>query len=141
MRRDAYASVKQEKIMYKFLAATFFILIISASAFAQNKAKADDAKDALAVVNKLFDLITAHKPDEIIALHTPESQLVALIKGKTARTEQKFYRVKRSRNSSPSNAVKFRRKCMTRKRAFSATSRLFSGVMFLPRAASWRIAE
>lgn len=35
--------------------------------------------NALATVKKLFQLMTAHKPDEIIALHTPESQLTALI--------------------------------------------------------------
>lgn len=39
-------------------------------------------KDALASVNQLWELMTAHNPTEIIALHTPESQLTALIKGK-----------------------------------------------------------
>jgi hypothetical protein len=36
-------------------------------------------KDALGVVNNLFNLMAAHKPAEIIAMHTPESQLTALI--------------------------------------------------------------
>lgn len=90
--------------MHKFTAAVVFILIVCASSvFAQEKA--DDAKDALAVVNRLFDLMTAHKPDEIIALHTPESQLVALIKGKDGKSKteilsreqfSKFFAVKRN---------------------------------------------
>lgn len=91
--------------MNKFLATTFFVLIVSASAFAQDTTKAADAKDALAVVNKLFELMTAHKPDEIIALHTPESQLVALIKAKDGKNKtevlsreafSKFFAVKRA---------------------------------------------
>lgn len=39
-------------------------------------------KDALGAVNSLFDLMAAHKPAEIIAMHTPESQLTALIVGR-----------------------------------------------------------
>ncbi len=53
--------------------------------FANCDAKTDFSaqnKDALTAVNKLFDLMTAHKPAEIIALHTPESQLTAIINGK-----------------------------------------------------------
>lgn len=42
-------------------------------------------KDALAAVEKLFELMTAHKPAEIIALHTPESQLTALIKSRDSK--------------------------------------------------------
>ncbi len=36
--------------------------------------------NSLKTVDKLFELMTAHNPAEIVALHTPESQLTALIK-------------------------------------------------------------
>lgn len=39
-------------------------------------------KDVSATIDKLFELMSAHKPAEIIELHTPESQLTALIKEK-----------------------------------------------------------
>ena len=67
--------------------------------------KAAENKDASAAVDKLFELMTAHKPDEIIALHTPESQLVALIKEKDGKNKtevlsreafSKFFAVKRA---------------------------------------------
>ncbi len=66
--------------------------------------KTTDDNSALATVDKLFDLMTAHKPDEIVALHTPESQLVALIKDKDGKNKtevltreqfSKFFAVKR----------------------------------------------
>lgn len=60
------------------------IMTISAgAAFAQ---KADDSKDAIAVVNKMFDMMAAHKPSEIVALHTAEAQLVALNKNKEGKS-------------------------------------------------------
>jgi hypothetical protein len=67
--------------MKKILATIIFTLAISISAFAQN-----DSKDALGVVNKLFEMMAAHKPAEIVALHTPEAQLVAIIKNKEGKT-------------------------------------------------------
>lgn len=44
-------------------------------------------KDALGAVNNLFDLMAAHKPSEIIATHTPESQLTALIVGRDGKAK------------------------------------------------------
>lgn len=68
----------------KKLALIFSIIaIFSASAFAQ---KADDSKDALAVVNKLFAEMAAHNPAGIVALHTPEAQLAAAIKNKEGKS-------------------------------------------------------
>lgn len=65
----------------------FFIFSIialsSVAAFAQ---KTDDSKDALAVINKLWEAMTAHKPADILALHTPESQLVAIMKNREGKT-------------------------------------------------------
>ena len=69
--------------MKKILVAVIFTLAISVSAFAQ---KADDSKDALAVVNKLWEAMTAHKPADIVALHTAEAQLVAIIKNKEGKS-------------------------------------------------------
>lgn len=43
-------------------------------------------KDALGAVNNLFSLMAAHKPAEIIAAHTPESQLTALIAGRDGKS-------------------------------------------------------
>lgn len=68
----------------KKLTIIFSIIAIgSISAFAQ---KADDSKDALAVVNKLFEMMAAHKPAEIVALHTAEAQLVAIMKNKEGKS-------------------------------------------------------
>jgi hypothetical protein len=71
--------------------ALFFsiIAIFSVSVFAQ---KADDSKDALAVVNKLFDMMAAHKPAEIVALHTPEAQLVAIMKNKEGKSVSRTFK-------------------------------------------------
>jgi hypothetical protein len=69
--------------MKKILVAVVFTLAVSIGAFAQ---KADDSKDALAVVNKLFEMMAAHKPAEIVALHTPEAQLIAIVKNKEGKT-------------------------------------------------------
>jgi hypothetical protein len=44
-------------------------------------------KDALGAVNNLFDLMAAHKPAEIITMHTPESQLTALIVGRDGKSK------------------------------------------------------
>lgn len=74
----------------KKLLFIFSIITISAvSAFAQ---KADDSKDALAVVNKMFDMMAAHKPAEIVALHTAEAQLVALFKTKEGKSDIKTFK-------------------------------------------------
>jgi hypothetical protein len=75
--------------MKKILTAVVFVLTISISAFAQ---KADDSKDALAVVNKLFDMMAAHNPAEIVALHTPEAQLVAVMKNKEGKSVNRTFK-------------------------------------------------
>ncbi|HEX8370062.1 MAG TPA: nuclear transport factor 2 family protein [Pyrinomonadaceae bacterium] len=59
------------------------IAVFSISAFAQ---KADDSKDALAVVNKMFAEMAAHNPAGIVALYTPEAQLAAAIKNKEGKS-------------------------------------------------------
>nr|HQU86865.1 DUF4440 domain-containing protein [Pyrinomonadaceae bacterium] len=46
--------------------------------------------DSLKSVDKLFELMTAHNPQEIIALHTPESQLTALIKTKDEKSRIEY---------------------------------------------------
>lgn len=43
--------------------------------------------DALLAVNKLFELMAAHKPVEIVQMHTAESQLTALIKGRDGKSK------------------------------------------------------
>jgi len=69
--------------MKKLAGLMFVILLIASSVFAQ---KADDAKDALAVVNKLWAEMAAANPAGIVALHNPGAQLVAVIKGKDGKT-------------------------------------------------------
>ncbi len=70
--------------MYKKLVLAIFVLAISISAYGQKSEmktkKIDDKKAVVAVVDKLFDNMAAHKPDAIVALHTADAQLVALIK-------------------------------------------------------------
>lgn len=62
-------------------------------------------KDALSAVDKLFELMAAHKPAEIISLHTPESLLTAIIKGNDGKSRvenlsresfSKFFETKRA---------------------------------------------
>lgn len=68
----------------KKLALFFSIIALSSvAAFAQ---KTDDSKDALAVINKLWEAMTAHKPADIVALHTAEAQLVAISKNRDGKT-------------------------------------------------------
>lgn len=55
------------------------IAIFTISAFAQ---KADDSKDALAVVNKMFAEMANHNPAAIAELYTKDSNLTAIIKRK-----------------------------------------------------------
>ena len=74
-----------------------FLAIISLSSFvisAQNKdAKADDTKETLAVVNKMFAEMAAHNPAGILALYTPEAQLVAAIKNKEGKSVNRTFPV------------------------------------------------
>lgn len=69
--------------MKKFTLSIIFTLAISVSAFAQ---KTDDAKDALAVINKLFTEMANHNPAAITELWTKESNLTAVIKRKDGTT-------------------------------------------------------
>lgn len=69
--------------MKKLLFICSIIAISAGAAFAQ---KTDDSKDALAVVNRLFEMMAAHKPADIVALHTPEAQLVAIMKNKEGKS-------------------------------------------------------
>jgi hypothetical protein len=75
--------------MKKFLAAIIFAAAIPLAVFAQ---KADDAKDALAVINKLWEAMTAHKPADIVALHTAEAQLVAIMKNKEGKSVTRTFK-------------------------------------------------
>lgn len=59
------------------------LLLFSTFAFGQ---KPDDAKDALAAVNKLFDEMAAANAAGIIATGTPENQLVAIQKMRDGKT-------------------------------------------------------
>ena len=71
-----------------FLSAGLIILsVFSVSAFAQ---KADDSKDALAVVNRLFEMMAAHNPAEIVALHTADAQLIAVAKNREGKTSSRY---------------------------------------------------
>ena len=65
------------------------IALLSISAFAQ---KDDDSKAALAVVNKLFDMMAAHDPAGIVALHTADAQLVAVMKNKEGKSAVKTFK-------------------------------------------------
>jgi ketosteroid isomerase-like protein len=59
------------------------IALFAMTAFAQ---KADDSKDALAVVNNMFAEMAAHNPAAIVALYTKEAQLAAAIKTKEGKS-------------------------------------------------------
>jgi hypothetical protein len=74
--------------MKKILTAIIFTMVISLPAFAQ---KSDDEKAALAVVNKMFEMMAAHKPAEIVALHTAEAQLVAVMKNKEGKSVSRTF--------------------------------------------------
>lgn len=69
--------------MKNIFVTTLVTLIFSTSLFAQ---KADDAKDALGVVNRLFDAMAAADASAIIATGTKENQLVAIQKMRDGKT-------------------------------------------------------
>lgn len=89
--------------MKKTLIAVVITFVFSIGAFAQ---KADDSKDALAVVNKMFEMMAAHKPAEIVALHTPEAQLVAVFKNKEGKSNIRTFKAEEffTKNFSVKNA-------------------------------------
>ena len=60
----------------------FIFSIIALSTVAAMAQKSDDSKDALAVINRLWEAMAAHKPADIVALHTAEAQLVAISKNR-----------------------------------------------------------
>lgn len=75
--------------MKKILLMFSLIAALSISAFAQ---KSNDEKEALAVINKLWEAMTAHKPAEIVGLHTAEAQLVAIMKNKEGKSVTRSFK-------------------------------------------------
>src|SRR5687767_8558876 len=69
--------------MKKIIVAIVLTLSVLLPAAAQQR---DDAKDALAVVNKLFDEMAAANAAGILATGTPENQLVAVRKLKDGKS-------------------------------------------------------
>lgn len=69
--------------MKKISLLFIFIAGLSISAFAQ---KTDDAKDATAVIDKLFAEMANHNPAAIVELWTKEAVLTAVIKRKDGTT-------------------------------------------------------
>ncbi|HEX8636803.1 MAG TPA: hypothetical protein VF692_01975 [Pyrinomonadaceae bacterium] len=69
--------------MGRILTAIVFTIFISGAAFAQ---KVDDAKDVLAVVNKMFAEMANHNPTAIAALYAPDANLAAVIKNKEGKS-------------------------------------------------------
>lgn len=65
--------------MKKIIFTTSILLAIAAVTFSQ---KTDDKAAVLGVVNQLFTEMASANPPGIIALHLPEAQLAAVIKGK-----------------------------------------------------------
>jgi hypothetical protein len=72
---------QMKKMMFVFIITV--IVICSFPAFGQ---KSDDRTAALAIVNKLFEEMAAANPAGILALGTPENQLVALFKQKDGKS-------------------------------------------------------
>lgn len=70
--------------MKKILVAIIFTISISISVSAQ---KPDDAKDALAVVNKMFAEMANHNPAAIAELYTKDSNLTAIIRRKDGKNQ------------------------------------------------------
>ncbi|MEZ5428666.1 MAG: DUF4440 domain-containing protein [Pyrinomonadaceae bacterium] len=73
--------------MKKTSIVILFTLLLTISALAQK----DDSKNALGVVNQLFTEMAGHNPAGILALYTPESQLVALIKNKEGKSVTRVF--------------------------------------------------
>jgi hypothetical protein len=69
--------------MKKLVGLLAVMLLVASAIFAQN---ADDSKDAMAVVNKLWAEMAAANPAGIVALHNTGAQLVAVIKTKDGKT-------------------------------------------------------
>lgn len=75
--------------MKKLTLIISIITIFTIPAFAQK----DDAKDSLAVVNKLWAEMAAHNPAGIVALFTKEAQLAAVIKNKEGKSVTRTFPV------------------------------------------------
>ena len=69
--------------MKKILLPLMFVLAVFISAGAQTVRKGDDKREAINVVNKLFEAMRAKNMEAIRALFTPEGQLVAIDKPRT----------------------------------------------------------
>lgn len=76
--------------MNKTIFIFLIIVMFTVSDFAQ---KADDAKDALAVVNKMFAEMEAHNPPGILAVYTKEAQLAAVFKNKEGKPVTRTFTV------------------------------------------------
>jgi hypothetical protein len=72
---------------------TLIISIIAMFAVPVFAQKADDTKDTLAVVNKMFEEMAAHNPAGILALYTKEAQLAAVIKNKEGKSVTRTFPV------------------------------------------------
>src|SRR5689334_16436553 len=66
-------------IMKNFFVVLLFLLSISTTGFAQ---KADDAKDAWRVIEKMFTEMANHNPPAIADLYLKDSNLTAVIRTK-----------------------------------------------------------
>lgn len=73
--------------MKKITIAIIFIFALTLVAMAGK----DDSKNALAVVNQLFTEMANHNPAGILALHTSDSQLVALIKNREGKSVTRVF--------------------------------------------------
>src|SRR5690348_2449099 len=69
--------------MRKIIWTLMLALAVGAPVEAQTAAKSDDAREAIAVAQKLFAAMRAKNAEAIRALFTPEGQLVAIDKPRT----------------------------------------------------------
>ncbi len=74
--------------MKKIFTFLIFCCLILSSVFAK---KADDAKDAMRVVNTIFAEMANHNPPAIAALFTTEATLTAIIKNKEGKSAIRIF--------------------------------------------------
>ena len=114
--------------MKKILIAIIFALSISISAFAQ---KADDKKDVLAVIDKMFAEMANHNPAAIAALYTADSNLTAIIRPKKEKIVCRSFRAKHFPRILRKRKTRSKKLCMHRKTEFSEIWRWFGAICFL----------
>jgi hypothetical protein len=77
--------------MNKLIKAAIAVIFCFSVSLSVNAQSADDAKAVKGVIDSLFSEMAASNPAGILALQRPESQLVAIARGKDGKNQIQYY--------------------------------------------------